>query len=104
MNYKKQTTKQTTKKGISNMNKDKNETIEITVKSAWALLIRIEEWLQWTDRLDAQTRLDIAAMDELVKLLDAEDYLDKQWYARQAEHEKHMAAYKAKQEEEAGEN
>jgi hypothetical protein len=85
------------------MNKDKNETIEITVKSAWALLIRIEEWLQWTDRLDAQTRLDIAAMDELVKLLDAEDYLDKQWYERQAEHEKHMAAYKAKQEEE-GEN
>jgi hypothetical protein len=82
------------------MNENKNETIEITVKSAWALLIRIEEWLQWTDRLDAQTRLDIAAMDELVKLLDAEDYLDQQWYERQAEHEKHLAAYKAKQEAE----
>lgn len=82
------------------MNEDKLETIEITKRSAWALLERIEEWLQWTDRLDADTRRDIAAMDELVRLLDAEDYLDKQWYARQAEHEKHVAAYKAKQEAE----
>ena len=86
------------------MNNDKNETVEITAKSAWALLKQIEEWLQWTDRLDADTRAHIAAMDELVKALDAEDYLDKQWYARQAEHEKHVAAYKAKQEAEAGEN
>lgn len=84
------------------MNKDQNEVIKLTKSSAWALLKRIEEWLQWTDRLDADTRADIAAMDELVKALDAEEYLDKQWYARQAEHEKHTAAYKAKQEAEGG--
>lgn len=85
------------------MNENKNETIELTKGSAWALLKRIEEWLQWTDRLDADTRADIAAMDELVKALDAEEYLTQQWYARVAEHEKHLAAHKAKQEEE-GEN
>jgi hypothetical protein len=39
-------------------------------------------------------------MDELVKVLDAEAYLDEQWFKRQAEHEKHLAAYKAKQEAE----
>jgi hypothetical protein len=86
------------------MNEDKNGTIELTKTSAWALLKRIEEWLQWTDRLDAETRADIAAMDELVRALDAEEYLDQQWYARQAEHEKHLAAHKARQEAEAGEN
>lgn len=82
------------------MNTRKNEVIELSKESAWAVLKQLEEWLQWTDRLDADTRANIAAMDELVKALDAEDYLDKQWYARQAEHEKHVAAYKAKQEEE----
>jgi hypothetical protein len=86
------------------MNTNKNEVIELSKASAWALLKRIEEWLQWTDRLDAETRADIAAMDELVQALDAEEYLDQQWYARQAEHEKHMQAHKAKQEAEAGEN
>jgi hypothetical protein len=82
------------------MNTEKNEVIELSKASAWALLKRIEEWLQWTDRLDAETRADIAAMDELVHALDAEEYLDQQWYARVAEHEKHLAAHKAKQEEE----
>ena len=86
------------------MNTDNIEVIQLTKSSAWALLKRIEEWLQWTDRLDAETRADIAAMDELVRALDAEEYLDQQWYARQAEHEKHLAAHKARQEAEAGEN
>jgi hypothetical protein len=86
------------------MNEYANEKIELTKGSAWAILEQLEEWLQWTDRLDADTRRLIGAMDELVRVLEAEDYLDKQWYARQAEHEKHVAAYKAKQEEEASEN
>lgn len=84
------------------MNEYKNETIELTKGSAWALLERIEDWLQWTDRLDADTRRDIAAMDELVRALDAEEYLDKKWYERQAEHAAHMAQYHAKQEAEGG--
>jgi hypothetical protein len=81
------------------MNDYKNEKIEITKGSAWALLERIDEWLQWTDRLDAETRRDIAAMDELVRVLDAEDYLEKKWYERQAEHAAHMAIHEAKKEE-----
>ena len=84
------------------MIKDKNELIELTKGSAWALLERIEEWLQWTDRLDAETRRDIAAMDELVRVLDAEEFLTKRWYERQAEHERHLAAHKAKEEAEGG--
>ena len=79
---------------------NKTETVEISKASAWAILKQLEEWLQWTDRLDAETRAHISAMDELVRVLDAEDYLTQQWFKRQAEHEKHLADYKAKQEAE----
>lgn len=78
---------------------NKTETIELSKTSAWAALERLEEWLQWTDRLDPGTRRDIAALDELVRVLDAEDWMDKQWADRVAEHEKHMQAHKARQEE-----
>lgn len=80
------------------MNKDKNETVEISLKTAWIALERMHDWLEYIDYLDDQTRRDIAAFDELVRALDAEDFItdkrDKaqalaaaQWKARQAEEE-----------------
>jgi flagellar motility protein MotE (MotC chaperone) len=75
------------------------ETIELSKTSAWAALERLEEWLQYTDRLDAESRRDIAALDELIRVLDAEDWMTKQWYDRQAEHDRLMAEHKARQEE-----
>ena len=80
------------------MNKDKNETVEITVKTAWIALERIHDWLEYIDYLDDQTRRDIGALDELIQALDAESFItdkrDKaqalaaaEWKARQAEEE-----------------
>lgn len=80
------------------MNKDKNETVEITVRTAWIALERLHDWLEYIDCLDDQTRRDIGALDELVQALDAESFItdkrDKaqalaaaEWKARQAEEE-----------------
>lgn len=80
------------------MNKDKNETVEITVRTAWIALERLHDWLEYIDCLDDQTRRDIKALDELVQALDAESFItdkrDKaqalavaEWKARQAEEE-----------------
>jgi len=80
------------------MNKDKNETIEITVKSAWVAMECLHDWLEYVDCLDDETRRKIAALDELVQALDGESFItdkrDKEraraqaeWKARQAEEE-----------------
>ena len=80
------------------MNKDKNETVEITIRTAWIALERLHDWLEYIDCLDDKTRRDIAALDELVQALDAEGFItdkrDKaqalavaEWKARQAEEE-----------------
>ena len=80
------------------MNKDKNETVEITVRTAWIALERLHEWLEYIDCLDDKTRRDIKALDELVQALDAEGFItdkrDKaqalavaEWKARQAKEE-----------------
>jgi hypothetical protein len=55
-----------------NNNSDK---IEITTKTAWIALERLHDWLEWIDNLDDATRRDIIALDELVRALDAEQYL-----------------------------
>jgi len=80
------------------MNEDKNETIEITVKSAWVAMECLHDWLEYVDCLDDETRRKIAALDELVQALDGESFItdkrDKEraraqaeWKARQAEEE-----------------
>jgi len=97
MRCKKQTTKQTTKKGISNMKKHEDP-IEISVKTAWVAMECLQGWLEYIDCLDDATRRQIIALDELVQALDAETFIteerdklralhEAQWKARQAEEE-----------------
>ena len=80
------------------MNEDKNETIEITVKSAWVAMECLHDWLEYVDCLDDETRRQVVALDELVQALDAESFIteerdkvralqEAQWKARQAEEE-----------------
>jgi hypothetical protein len=64
-----------------NNNSDK---IELTTKTAWVALERLHEWLEWIDELDDATRRDIIALDELVRALDAEQYLADKRAERQA--------------------
>lgn len=84
------------------MNQDKNETIEIKKATAWVALERLHDWLEYIEWLDDETRRDVIAFDDLIRALDAEDFItDKRDKAR-AEREAEWAARKAKEEE--GEN
>ena len=80
------------------MNKDKNETVEISVKSAWVAMECLHGWLEYIDCLDDATRRQVVALDELVQALDAESFIteerdkvralqEAQWAARKAEEE-----------------
>jgi hypothetical protein len=57
------------------MNEDKNETIEITVKSAWVAMECLNGWLEYIDCLDDETRRQVIALDEIVQALDAESFI-----------------------------
>ena len=80
---------------------NKNETIEITKTTAWVALERLHDWLEWIDDLDAATRRDIIALDELVRTLDAEQYLTDKTAERQARMQEankaHLEAMKTKE-------
>jgi hypothetical protein len=84
------------------MNTENNNKVEITVKTAWIALERLHDWLEWVDELDDATRRDIIALDELVRALDAEQYLaDKRAESQarlQEANKKHLEAMKAKEE------
>jgi hypothetical protein len=81
-----------------NENTDK---IELTTKTAWVLLERMLDWLEWIDRLDDGTRRNVIALDELVRELDAEQFLTDRWYKQQAEMQEankaHLEAMQAKE-------
>jgi hypothetical protein len=83
------------------MNTNENEKIEITTKTAWIALERLHDWLEWIDTLDDATRRDIIALDELVRALDAEQYLADKNAEQQARlqeaNKKHLEAMKAKE-------
>ena len=83
------------------MNTNENEKIEITIKTAWIALERLHDWLEWIDTLDDATRRDIIALDELVRALDAEQYLADKNAEQQARlqeaNKKHLEAMKAKE-------
>jgi hypothetical protein len=68
-----------------NNNSDK---IEITSKTAWVMLERMLDWLEWIDRLDDSTRRDVIALDELVRELDAEQFCTDRWYKQQEDNRK----------------
>ena len=78
-----------------------SEKIELTTKTAWVMLERMLDWLEWIDRLDDGTRRDVIALDELVIQLDAEQFLTDRWYkqqqAQQEANEAHREAMKTKE-------
>ena len=49
-----------------------NKEITITEATARRAMARLSDWLEWVEDLDAETRADILALDELIKALDAE--------------------------------
>ena len=83
------------------MNTENNNKVEISIKTAWVALERLNDWLEWVDLLDDATRRDIIALDELVRVLDAEQYLADKHAEQQARlqeaNKKHLEAMKAKE-------
>jgi hypothetical protein len=49
-----------------------NKQITITETTARRAMERLSDWLEWVEDLDAETRADVIALDELIKALDAE--------------------------------
>ena len=74
------------------------ENIQISKKSGYVILTMMTDWLEYADELDAKTRQEITALDELIVALDAE-----QWHvdlidarnARLQEQQRQWAADKA---------
>lgn len=73
-----------------------SETVNITKQSAWACLELLTEILDWVEFLDEDTRKQIIALDELVRVLDAEKLItdkkdaviaerQREWKERQAQ-------------------
>lgn len=52
------------------------ETVEISKKTGYILLNVLSDWLEYVDGLDAKTRQEIVALDELILALDADDWFD----------------------------
>jgi len=50
-------------------------TITISEQAAQVCLDVLTDWLDYVDTLDAKTRREIIALDELVNALDAEEWL-----------------------------
>ena len=85
------------------MNEYKDETVEIKKATAWAALERLHDWLEYIEWLDDETRRDVIALDDLIRALDAEDFITDKRDKACSEREAEWAARKAKEEEE-GEN
>jgi len=94
------TNNKTTTEGKTKMNKDTNETVNITIRTAWVAMEMLNEMLDWVEFLDDETRRQIIALDELVRVLDAESVItekrDKIIAERQREWAERQATEKAK--------
>lgn len=70
-----------------------NKQITITEATARRAMARLIDWLEWVEDLDTETRADVIALDELIRVLDAEAerlaWADK----RKREHAAHMAEH-----------
>jgi len=76
-----------------------NEQITLSKATAETILFHLTDYLYYTDRLDKETRAQIAALDELITALDYEDNyrakveeienanikMNQEFHARQAE-------------------
>ena len=80
------------------MNKDKNETVEITVRTAWIALERLHDWLEYIEWLDDSTRRDVIALDEFIRALDAEGFITEKREKANAERAAEWAKRKAEEE------
>jgi hypothetical protein len=78
---------------------DKNETIEIKKATAWVALERLHDWLEYIEWLDDETRRDVIAFDDLIRALDAEDFITDKREKAQAAMAAEWNARKAKEEE-----
>ena len=54
----------------------KMETVEISKKTGYVLLNVMSDWLEYVEDLNAKTRQEIVALDELIAALDANDWFD----------------------------
>ena len=52
------------------------ETVEISKKTGYILLNVMSDWLEYVEDLNAKTRQEIVALDELILALDADDWFD----------------------------
>lgn len=74
------------------------ENITISKKSAEVALRNLWEHYQEVYVLDAETRAGISALDEFVRVLDAEQLMVDWEHQREAEYRKMMEEHKARQE------
>jgi hypothetical protein len=76
-----------------------NKEITITETTARRAMARLSDWLEWVEDLDAETRADVIALDELIKALDAEaehqTALDERRATAQRLHAEHQERKKA---------
>lgn len=80
------------------------DNITITEATARRALARLTDWLEWVEDLDAETRADVLALDELIKALDAETEYEKMLEERRESARKANEEYHArKNAESAGE-
>jgi hypothetical protein len=80
-----------------------NKEITITEATARRALERLTDWLEWVEDLDAGTRADVLALDELIKALDAEDEYEKMLQDRRERAQKAHQEHQARKKAEAGE-
>jgi hypothetical protein len=81
-----------------------NNTITITEASARRAMLRLGDWLEWIEDLDAETRADIIALDELIKALDAQTEYEELIEKNRESRRKSLENYHAKKEAESAGN
>lgn len=71
--------------------------ITITEQTARVCLDALADWLEFVDTLDKETRQRVIALDELIRELEAEDYMAEKEEAQRQEHRRMMEEHAARQ-------
>ena len=80
-----------------------NKEITITETTARRAMERLTDWLEWIEDMDAGTRADVLALDELIKALGAEDEYEKMLQERRERAQKAHQEHQERKKAEAGE-